>query len=122
MRLSTVKRTIMASALAVATAVAGNAGLAQAFLFGEGDLVLAIYGNNTEALYDLGKASTILTPGGAGIANLDVSAGLAAAQVGTNPVKYTLFGWDLSLPNGQITAATAFAPSAITGTKDFNTQ
>lgn len=122
MRLSTVKRTMMASALAVATAVAGNAGFAQAFSFGEGDLVLAIYGNNTEALYDLGKASTILTSGGAGISNLDVSAGLTAAQVGTNAVKYTLFGWDLSLPNGQITAATAFAPSAITGTKDFNTQ
>jgi hypothetical protein len=122
MRLKKVKRTVMATALAVATAVTGFAGQAQAFTFGQNDLVLAIYGNNTEALYNLGNANTILTSGGAGIVNVNVSAGLTAAQVGANPVKYTLFGWDLNLPNGQITAATAFAPSALTGTKDFNTQ
>ena len=55
MRLNKVKRTVMATALAVATAVAGVAGQAQAFSFGENDLVLAIYGNNTEALYNLGE-------------------------------------------------------------------
>lgn len=64
MRLNIVKRTVMATALAVATTVVGIAGQAQAFSFGEGDLVLAIYGNNTEALVDLGNANTILAPGG----------------------------------------------------------
>ncbi len=57
MRLNIVKRTVMATALAVATAVAGVAGQAQAFTFGQNDLVLAIYGNNTEALYNVGTYS-----------------------------------------------------------------
>ena len=56
MKLNIVKRTVLATALAVATAVTGVAGQAQAFTFGEGDLVLAIYGNNTEALLNLGHA------------------------------------------------------------------
>ncbi|MDP3597043.1 MAG: hypothetical protein Q8S75_08630, partial [Nitrospirota bacterium] len=71
MRVTPFKRTVMATALAVATAVAGIAGQAQAFSFGENDLVLAIYGNNTEALINLGNANTVLAPGGAGITSLD---------------------------------------------------
>lgn len=114
MRPSTIKRTIMASALAVATAVAGIAGQAQAFSFGEGDLVLALYGNNTEALYNLGQVGTRLASGAS--FNLDVSAGLTAAQVGTNSVKYTVFEWDLGSTGGQILAATPFSPAQITGT------
>jgi hypothetical protein len=98
----------MATVLAVATAVAGQA---QAFTFGEGDLVLAIYGNNTEALVNLGNYNTLLANGPSQSFNL--SAELAAAAVGTNAVKYTLFGWDVSLPAGQLHAATAFAPGAI---------
>lgn len=108
MKVRGIKRMMMAAALAVATAVAGQA---QAFTFGEGDLVLAIYGNNTEALYNLGNGNSILSPGGAGITNLDVSAGLAAAGVGTNPVRFTLFGHDSTL--GTLYAATSFASSAI---------
>ena len=111
MRLNTVKRTVMATALAVATAVAGIAGQAEAFSFNEGDLVLAIYGNNTEALYDLGNANTIFASGGAGITNLDVSAGLAAAGIGTNPVRYTVFGHDSNV--GSLFAGTSFASGAI---------
>jgi hypothetical protein len=121
MRLNIVKRTVMATALAVATAVAGVAGQAQAFTFGQNDLVLAIYGNNTEALYNLGTYSTLLAAG----PNTDISvgtAGLSTAQVGTNPVKWTIFGWDLSLPDGQIHAATAFTPAQITGALDFTSQ
>ena len=119
MRLTAFTRTVMATVLTVA----GVAGQAQAFTFGDGDLVLAIYGNNTEALYNLGNANTILTSGGAGIANQDVSAGLTAAQVGTpSAVKYTLFGWDVSLPNGQLHAATTFAPGNIVGTVNLTNQ
>lgn len=102
------KRAMMAAVLAVATAVAGQA---QAFTFGENNLVLAIYGNNTEALYNLGDATAILAPGGAGISNLDLSAGLAAASVGTGTVRYTVFAHDSNV--GTIHAGTSFASSAI---------
>lgn len=111
MKATGIKRMMLAAALAVATAVSGMSGQAQAFTFGEGDLVLAIYGNNTEALVNLGNANTILTPGGAGISNLNVSAELAAAGIGTNPVRYTLFGHDSTL--GTLYAATSFASNAI---------
>lgn len=120
MRLNIVKRTVMATALAVATAVAGVAGQAQAFSFGENDLVLAIYGNNTEALVNLGNYNTLLANGAS--TPFDLSTQLAAASVGTGTVKYTVFGWDLSLSNGQIHAGTAFTPALLSGTKDFNTQ
>lgn len=115
MRFTSVKRTVMATVLAVATAFAGQA---QAFTFTDGDLVLAIYGNNTEALYNLGNASTILS--GPGIVNRDVSAGLAAAQIGSNPVRYTLFGFDIT--GNSVYAATAFAPAAITGAFDMTSE
>ena len=111
MKLNIVKRTVMATALAVATAVGGVAGQAQAFSFGENDLVLAIYGNSTEALVNLGNANTVLAPGGAGITNLDLSAALGAAVVGTNPVKYTIFGHDSTL--GSLYAATSFSNASI---------
>lgn len=111
MRLNIVKRTVMATALAVATAVAGVAGQAQAFSFGENDLVLAMYGNNTEALINLGNANTVLAPGGAGITNLDLSAALGAAGIGTNPVRFTIFGHDSTL--GSLYAATTFPSASI---------
>ena len=57
MRLTVFKRTAMAMALVVA----GLGGQAQAFTFGDQDLVLAIYGNNTEALVNLGNVNTLLT-------------------------------------------------------------
>lgn len=102
------KRIMMAAALAVATAVSGMAGQAQAFTFVNQDLVLAIYGNNTEALVNLGNMNTVLAPGGAGITNLNVSAELAAASVGTNPVYYTVFAHDFtSGGNGTLIASTA---------------
>lgn len=120
MKVREMKRTMMAAALAVATAVSGVAGQAQAFTFGDGDLVLAIYGNNTEALYNLGNFNTLLANNAS--TSIDVSAGLAAAQIGTNAVKYTLFGWDVTLPGGQIHAATSFTPAQIVGPLDFTSQ
>lgn len=111
MKLNIVKRTVMATALAVATAVAGIAGQAQAFSFGENDLVLSIYGNNTEALINLGNANTVFAPGGAGITNLDLSAALGTAGIGTNPVRFTLFGHDSTL--GSLYAATSFSSASI---------
>lgn len=117
MKVSRMKRTMMAAILAVATAVAGQA---QAFTFGEGDLVLAIYGNNTEALYKVGTTAGLLAAGPN--TTFDASVGLAAAAVGTNAVKWTVFAWDLGSTGGQIHAATAFAPAQITGAFDFTSQ
>ncbi|MBX3304365.1 MAG: VPLPA-CTERM sorting domain-containing protein [Nitrospira sp.] len=90
MKFRGIKRIMVAAAVTVATATAGMAGQAQAFEFDHGDLVLAIYGNNTEALYNLGAISTVLADGQS--KSLDVSAGLAAAGVGGSPVKYTVYG------------------------------
>jgi hypothetical protein len=120
MKVRSVKHMMVAAALTVVTAIAGMVGQAQAFSFGQNDLVLAIYGNNTEALYNLGDFSTRL--GSGATFSLDVSAGLTAAQVGTNPVKYTIFGWDVTLPNGQVHAATTFAPSGVVGPLDLTSQ
>jgi hypothetical protein len=108
---SRVKSAVITAASVMALTVVGLAGQAQAFSFGENDLVLAIYGNNTEALVNLGNYNTLLANNAS--ATFNVSAELAAAQVGGAPVKYTLFGWDVSLPNGQLHAATAFAPGSI---------
>ncbi len=113
MKLRGIKRIMVVAALAVATAFAGMAGHAQAFTFTDGDLVLAIYGNNTEALYNLGKASTLLAPGSQPT-SLDVSAGLTAASVGTNPVRFTVYGHDsLDTNNLAVWAATKVAPGNI---------
>ncbi len=120
MRYTAFRRTIMATALAVATAVAGVVGQAQAITFGEGDLVLAIYGNNTEALYNLGQQSSVLAPGAS--TTLDASLGLAAASVGTNTVKYTLFEWDNGSTGGQVIGGTSFSASLITGALGLTNQ
>lgn len=119
MKVRGIKRMMMVAALAVATAVAGQA---QAFTFTQNDLVLAVYGNSTEALYNLGTYNTLLAPGANTVIELG-TAGLSAASVGTNPVKWTLFGWDLATASGMgLHAATSFSPAQITGTLDFLSQ
>ncbi len=73
-----IKRMMVATALAVVAAVAGQA---HAFSHSARTILCSRFtGNNTEALYNLGDASLILAPGEAGICNLNVSAGLAAAS------------------------------------------
>ncbi len=109
MKVRSAKRIMMAAVLTVLTAFAGMVGQAQAFNFNDGDLVLAIYGNNTEALYDLGSASTRLANGASFSTN--VLAGLQAAGVGTNAVKYSVFGFDGT--DLSVYAATTSAPGAI---------
>ena len=120
MKVRSVKHMMVAAALTVVTAIAGMVGQAQAFSFGQNDLVLAIYGNNTEALYNLGDFGTRL--GSGATFSLDVSAGLSAAQVGSNPVKWTIFGWDVTLPAGQVHAATTFTPGQVVGPLDLTSQ
>lgn len=113
MTLRGIKHIMVAAALTVVTAVAGLTGTAQAFTFTDGDLVLAIYGNETEALYNLGKASTLLAPGSQPT-SVDVSAGLQAAGVGINPVRYAVYGHDaLDSNNLAIWAGTKVDPAQI---------
>lgn len=110
MKFHGIKHIMVAAATAVITAIAGQA---QAFTFTDGDLVLALYGNETEALYNLGKANTLLAPGAAPT-SLDVSAGLTAAGVGTNPVRYAVYGHDALDPNNiQLWAGTNVDPAQI---------
>ncbi len=123
------KQIAVVVAASIALVVSGAINQAHAFSFGEGDLVLAIYGNNTEALYNLGNANTILTSGGAGITNFNASAGLTAARVGdpasgpTN-VRFTVFGWDSTGVGGMIHAASIFGPAEISaaGGRQFTNQ
>src|SRR5262245_50984439 len=75
------KQSVRALFVAVAT-VAGREGLtaeAEAFQFNNGDLVLAIYGNNTEFYYDIGSKSTLLAPGGQMTVNISALPGLPFA-------------------------------------------
>lgn len=118
MKQSAFKRIAMATALAVA-AVAFAAEQARAFTFGDGDLAVAIYGNSTEAVVNLGNYSSVLTNPNQ---TFDLSGQLATASVGTGTVRYTVFGVDSATGNGQVFAGTAFAPGSITGVFDINTQ
>lgn len=125
MRFTPFTRAVTTTAFTIATAVAGMAVQAHAFTFSNGDLVLAIYGNSTEAVYDLGTASTILTSGGAGIVNQNVSAGLSAVQnSGTGTVKYTLFQFDggFSTGGGVIAGTSKTLGQASAGTVNFTNQ
>ncbi|MBA5866246.1 MAG: hypothetical protein GDA67_06055 [Nitrospira sp. CR1.3] len=108
-----VKRTAGAAALAVATVVGGVAGQAQAFSFTEGDVVVALWGNNTEALYNLGAASAVFAAGPD--QTLDVSAGLTAASSGGNPVRISVFSGNNF--TGQILGGT---PTALSGVNRDN--
>lgn len=119
MKQTAFKRIVLATAVAVAAVVSCVAERAQAFTFGDGDIVVAIYGNATEALVDLGTYSSLLTNPSH---TFNLSSQLSAASVGSNPVKYTVFGFDTATGNGQIFAGTAFAPGSIHGVFDFGNQ
>lgn len=118
MKLQGIKQIMVAATLVLVTAIAGQA---QAFNFNDGDLVLAIYGNNKEALYNLGSASTRLATG----ASFDFNAmpGLQAAGVGTNPVKYSVFGFDgtnLSVYGGTTSTPGGIDPTRLILTQELN--
>jgi hypothetical protein len=119
MKQTAFKRIVLATAVAVAAVVSCVAERAQAFTFGDGDIVVAIYGNATEALVDLGNYNSLLTNPSH---TFNLSSQLAAAQVGTNAVKYTVFGVDSATGNGRVFAGTAFDPSSIHGNFDLNNQ
>jgi hypothetical protein len=114
MRLTVLKRSAAVFAATATLAIAGLSGEAGAFSFTDGDLVLAIYGGGTEALYNLGNANTALSTG---INNMDVSSGLTAVSgsLGTGQVvKYTIFGaHDLGGGANQVFGGTPTSPGSI---------
>ncbi|BCA54908.1 hypothetical protein W02_20480 [Nitrospira sp. KM1] len=82
----------VAMALGAIVLMAGMVGEAQAIQFGSGDLVLAVYGNETELVQ---KVGTIGSLPNAGIStSIDLS-GVA----GPNPLQYTLFGFTQTPPS-----------------------
>ena len=111
MRLTTFTRTVMVTAMAVATAVAGVPGQAHAFSFSDTtfDVVVALYGGSgtQEALYNLGSAGTVFA-GGPNQTLAIFSSDLAA--VGTTGLKFTVFGSDIV--NDQILGGTTVNPSS----------
>ena len=85
--LSIVKR--LAVAAVAAAALAGPVTAAHALQFSAGDAVLAVYGNGTEYVKNLGTISSVLSSG------VDVNlntGGILAAVGGVNGIKYTVFG------------------------------
>lgn len=80
---------------AVVLAGAGIATEAQALEFGSGDLVLAMYGNNTQFLQNLGQASSLLAPPGG--TTINIAPSTLTSVGGTNPVKWALvsFSYDV---------------------------
>ena len=66
------KARILLVALATVSGLQGMTPEAKAFQFNNGDLVLAIFGNNTEFYYDIGQKSSLLAPGP--LTTIDISA------------------------------------------------
>src|SRR5262245_55049545 len=94
------KQSVRALLVAVAT-VAGLEELAQeakAFQFNNGDLVLAIYGNNMEFYYDIGAKSTLLAPGAQTLVNISALPGSPFAAgsgvVGGPQTQWSIVGGD----------------------------
>jgi hypothetical protein len=74
---------------AVATAaLAGSVTAAHALQFNAGDLVLAVYGNGTEYVSNLGTISNVVNNG----VNVDLT-GVLGSLGGANTIKYTVFGY-----------------------------
>ncbi len=115
MRHTAFKRTVMATALATATAIAGMAGQAQAIDVNNTDLVLALWGNNTEYLQDLGSQSSLFN---GSTHTFTISPGTLTDVGGTNNVTFSIYGitYDSSF-TGQSVAGGIVTP--LTGLTDL---
>jgi len=98
--------------------VAGFNGKALAVDINQGDLVLAIFGNSTEYIQNLGSANTLLTPGTT--TNFNISPSTLSAVGGINPPAWTLIGFSFDPSTGNPTflqAGSSKPPSAYTPTE-----
>lgn len=109
------KRTAVALVTAVALAGGSPAGEAYAFNFNPGDLVLAMYGNGTEWLQNLGtiNAQTAITNN-----QFNVSTGFAAAG-GVNQVKYALVGYQTDFTT-MVSGSSATAAGTVASLAGYN--
>ena len=78
----------LAVAAVAAAALAGPVTAAHALQFSTGDAVLAVYGNGTEYVSNIGTISNLLTNG----ADINLSSILSSVG-GANTIKYTVFGY-----------------------------
>jgi hypothetical protein len=83
---STAKRLVLATV--AAAALVGSVTAAHAVQIAQGDAVLAVYGNGTEYVRNLGSYSNLISTG----LNLDLSSILGQVSAGGLPVKYTIVG------------------------------
>lgn len=86
-------KAMLTAVAAVGLVLSSFASQAQAFDFGDNDIVLAIYGNGTEALYNLGQRDVVFAAGPTQTFSQNVLAGITAAS-GLNTIRYTVFGVD----------------------------
>ena len=104
--LSIVKR--LAVAAVAAAALAGPVTAAHALQFSAGDAVLAVYGNGTEYVKNLGTISNLIANG----VDVDLNLGGVLTAIGpTSSLKYTVFGFTGS----GLTATMFFGDSAPIG-------
>lgn len=85
---SIVKR--LAVAAAAAAALAGPVTSAHALQFSAGDAVLAVYGNGTEYVQNLGSFSNLVTNG----LTLDLSTIMSQVSAGGNPINFAIAGYN----------------------------
>jgi len=95
------KQSVRVLLVAIAT-VAGVEGLtleAKALQFSNGDLVLAMYGNNTEFYYDIGAKATLLAPGAQTLVDISALPGSPFAAgsgvVGGPQTQWSIVGRDI---------------------------
>ncbi|MDN5940806.1 MAG: hypothetical protein L0H94_02895 [Nitrospira sp.] len=113
--LSMVKR--VAVATVAAAALVGPVTAAHAVLIPEnqGDAILAVYGNTTEYVRNLGSYQDLITNG----LNLDLSSIMSQVSAGGAQVKYTLFG-STYLPAAESFFGSKFALSEWTSADNLN--
>jgi hypothetical protein len=90
---------------AAAMAGGGIATEAQALTFGNGDLVLAVYGNNMQYLQNLGQVSSLLAPGTT--TPFSILPSNLTAVSGTNPVNWALVSFSYDEGTGEATTLAA---------------
>ncbi len=95
MRLSIVKKTVMATALAVATAaaVAGMPSNALALGFNVGDVGFFVYGGNDQRYENLGQNSALPALQGTSVTTRDISGNLTQLNIGAaTGLRYSVMG------------------------------
>jgi hypothetical protein len=101
-----VKRFKTAAVVAAAmVATLGAATNAKALEFGNGDVVLAVFGNGTQYLQNLGQAGALFAPGST--TTLNIGASNVTAVSGTNPVNWALVSFTYDEGTGDPTALVA---------------